>query len=383
MKVLHLIDSLEVGGTEESLVASLQPLRELGCENVVAYLSGPGTSVARARADAEVISLGVGGGCIGPARLLANELRRLRPDILHTNLFKADQIGRVVGRALSVPVVSSWVNTSYEPARLLDNPRLTPLKLAAVRRIDSASAHLVSHFIANSETVAESNARCLRVPLSRVSVVHRGRDVRRYSIDRRAARMRVGEELALAEDTFIMLNVGRLIDQKGQRYLVRAAGGVLADYQHAVLLIAGEGRLRPNLEREIDILGLGRRVFLLGTRNDIPELLAASDLFVLPSLFEGAAGAAIEAMFSGKAVIASDIPTLRECLGEAHPEVFVQPQDVEAWARAMEWAMKQPQQLAEMGLANRELALRKYSLEESARKQFEVYVRVVGGGTSK
>lgn len=378
MHVLHLIDGLGIGGTERSLVGNLSRLRDLGCQNIVGYLSGAGTLVPDVEKNgATVIRLGGRGGRAGQFVRLLRVLRRERPDLLHTNLFWADQLGRVAGRLLGIPVVSTFVNTSYEPERLLDNPHLSPFKLGVVRRVDGLTARIGTHFIAVSATVAESNARWLHIERDRISVVHRGREVGAFAEPAQQARGAAAAEFGLTPDARVLLNVGRLSDQKGQRFLVEAMPTVLQRVPEAVLLIAGEGRRREQLESRIAELTLGGSVRLLGNRRDVARLLAAADLFVFPSLFEGAAGAVIEAMLAGKAVLASDLPALRECLGDIHGSFFVPVGDVQGWAEGIIALLLDFAVLIQTGEMNRQLAQRMYNLDVSVKRQCEVYESVV------
>src|SRR5205823_11705256 len=94
-------------------------------------------------------------------------------------------------------------------------------------------------------------------------------------------------------------SVGLLRAQKGQRYLIDAAARVLEEVPDATFLLAGEGELRPELERRIAARGLEGRFLLLGQRGDVPELLAGFDVFVLSSEFEGMCLAVAESLAMG------------------------------------------------------------------------------------
>jgi len=133
----------------------------------------------------------------------------------------------------------------------------------------------------------------------------------------------------------ILLNIGRLTEQKNQDVLIRA----LPSVPSAHLAIAGDGPERPDYEALAAELGVAERLHLLGdvTRTDIADLLAASDLFVFPSSWETFGLAAVEAAMAGLPIVAADLPVLREVLSAdgSTAATFVAPSDVAGWAAAI------------------------------------------------
>ncbi len=144
----------------------------------------------------------------------------------------------------------------------------------------------------------------LGVDPDRITVVKRGRDSdrlgRRTPERTPAARAMLG----IPETAEVVVTVGRQEYQKGHRYLIEAFAGVVASRPDARLLIAGrEGHSTAALQSLINELDLNSVVTLLGHRSDVPEVLAASELFVFPSLYEGLGGALIEALALGLPVV--------------------------------------------------------------------------------
>src|SRR5262249_47514078 len=132
---------------------------------------------------------------------------------------------------------------------------------------------------------------------------------------RRAAARRA---LGLPPDAPVVVNVGRVDPQKGQVDLVDAFAAVRAHRRDAVLLVAGRpGGASGAVAASIAAHALDGHVRRLGHRDDVPELLAAADVFALSSLYEGTAGAVIEALALGVPIVTSDLPTLREVAGNA------------------------------------------------------------------
>jgi glycosyltransferase involved in cell wall biosynthesis len=144
----------------------------------------------------------------------------------------------------------------------------------------------------------------VRIRASKVVTIHNGVDVTRFAGSTRdAARAALG----IAATELVVGTVGRLNPVKDQATLVHAFERLGLRYPHAVLVIAGDGPLRGDLEHLVDTLQLRDRVRLLGERRDIPAVLAALDVFVLPSIAEGISNTILEAMASGLPVIATHV----------------------------------------------------------------------------
>lgn len=172
-----------------------------------------------------------------------------------------------------------------------------------------------SDVVAVSDAVRQS---CINYPSNlrqRIRVVHNGLAWQPSRLTRPQAR----DQFGLPADVRLMLAVGRLHKQKNYPYLLSVLQGV----DDVMLVIAGDGDLRPQLEAMVDDHGLTHRVRFLGNvaRNDIPDLLRAADVFVQPSLFEGQSNSLIEALHEGLPVLASDIPEQREALTNANGSV--------------------------------------------------------------
>jgi glycosyltransferase involved in cell wall biosynthesis len=146
---------------------------------------------------------------------------------------------------------------------------------------------------------------------------------------------------AVPDDRRILLNVGRLAVQKNQGVLIRA----LAEISSVRLVVAGDGPLRGALEADAAEWGVADRLHLLGDvgRQDVADLLAASDVFVFPSIWESFGLAAVEAALLGRRIVASDLDVLREVLaGHDVAASFVPPNDATAWTAAIRVALTPP-----------------------------------------
>ena len=267
---------------------------------------------------------------------LIREIRALLKgyDVFHTTLFESDVLGRIAATGTGVPVLSSLVNTTYSQARMADH-HVSKAKLAAVRWIDGWTArHLTAHFHAITKVVANAGVDSLGISPDHITVVPRGRDPRRIGRQSLKRRQLIREEFGVLDEASLFVNVGRQEYQKGQEVLIRAMQEVRSQLTNARLLIVGRtGNATNKLQRIIDELDLKDCINLTGFRADVTDVVAASDVFVFPSYYEGLGGALLEAMALEVPIVATSIPSSLEVLGEN--AAFVQPGSAPALAAAM------------------------------------------------
>ena len=225
-------------------------------------------------------------------------------------------LGRTAAALTRRPVVTTFANSSYSPAQLA-NPTVSRYKLRAAQVVDAATARLAVRFQAVSESVATDMARRLRVSRQRIVVVPRARrrDVLGEPTPER--RLTVRRRLGLADDQPVVLTIARHEHHKALDVLVGAVAALRSDRPELVALVAGRpGRATESLTEAISATGCADVIRLLGARTDVPDLITAADVVVIPSRVEGLPGAVLEAMALERPVIASDIPMMREAIGD-------------------------------------------------------------------
>ena len=384
-RYLFLINSLAQGGAERSLVEMLGPLRDSGVEPVVVCLQrsavGFEDEVDCSGFDLRFLSARRLPGRVVEMRRL---IRELEPALVHTTLFDSDLVGRLAAAGLRTPVVTTLANTTYEKERIEGDANLSKWKVEIVRFVDGMTArHLTDHFHAVSHAVKESSVRALGIEPDLVTVVHRGRDIGRLGSRDEARRAQVRAGLGIGDDVFLVLNVGRHEFQKNQVGLIRALRVVAAEHAHVRLLIAGrEGNATEALESEIVSEQMDSKVTLLGHRSDIPDLLAAADLFVFPSLWEGLGGAVLEALGAGIPIVASDLPAIREVLVDGGNGILVEPGDVPALAAAVERMITDSEMRDALVGNNRDRFIEMFGIEEASRGMLRLFQSVNSGDIS-
>lgn len=378
VRVTHLIDGLGPGGAEHSLADLLPVLRAAGIAGEVVCLAhrtdGP---LARVTDGGTRVTVLTATSFAGRLRELRRHLRVSRPDVLHTSLFAADVLGRCAAAGTGVPVLTSLVNVSYGPERLTD-PNVGRLRLDVVRRVDGLTArHLTSHLHALTEAVRRAAVRDLGVHPAAVTVVPRGRDPSRLGAPSRRRREEARRRLGLDPAAAVVVNVARQDHQKGQRHLLDAAA-LLPRRDLVTLVVGREGHATADLRRRHEALGLGDRVRFLGNRGDVPDLLAAADVFVFPSRYEGLGGAVLEAMALGLPVVASDLPAIREVVRDGTTATLVPPASGTALAAAIAGYLDRPAVAAAHGAAGRQRFLEHFTLDRCGAAMAVLYRRVAG-----
>jgi glycosyltransferase involved in cell wall biosynthesis len=372
LRVWHVIDGLGTGGAERSLAELLPALAVLGINSTVWPLERRGRGVEAQLAENADVRFLAGVPAPEKVRRLHLAIRSEKPHIVHTTLFKATTVGRLAA-ARRVPVLTSLVNTPYDPVRRSDR-NFAGGKLAMVQTFDRAMSRLSSHFHAITNAVAAAAARDLRIPVDRITVIARGRDATRLgtrSTDRARATRRA---LAIPVSAPVVVNVARQEFQKGQRHLLEAAKVLRADYPDLVVLICGrEGAVTDELRALHEELALGESVRMLGHREDVPDIIAAADIFAFPSMFEGLGGSLIEAMALGTPIVASDIPPIRETVTAGECARLVPPGSSRELGAAISALLADPCERTRLGFNGVVRFREHYDLDNIAARMASLY----------
>jgi glycosyltransferase involved in cell wall biosynthesis len=379
VRVLFVIPSVgSGGGAERSLVESVPQFLDHGIEvSIAQFFHRPhedSSTLAQLGAriyDVEGHSL--------PCR--AWSIRRIiheeQPNIVHTTLFEADIAGRLAAWHVHRPsphVLTSLVNTSYDDARESD-PNVRQWKLRAVRMVDGWTArHLTGHFHAVTRSVKEHAVRHLRLPPDRITVVERGRDLARLGAPSPARRKQVRDALGLDTVAPVIVTAGRQEYQKGHVQLVRAFAQLASEFPDSVLLLAGrEGRETTKINEVIARCTHRARMRLLGHRSDLPDILAAADIFAFPSVYEGFGGTVVEAMALALPVVTSDLPAVREVVEPGKSALTVPAGDAHALATALATLLEDSSLRQQFGTRGREIFLERFTIDRSCRSMIRLY----------
>lgn len=280
-------------------------------------------------------------------------LRSRRWSAIETFTPHANLIGIPLAWLAGVPVrIGSYHGRVGNPTRWLDylHGRL-------------ANSPLMTLLVAVSPQAMQYAEMIDGVHPERIRVILNGIEVPEIVSDRKAVRRRMRVELGISEEQFLVFTAGRLVPQKGHRCLIEAAAIVHARLPAAVFVLAGEGPERQALTAQIAGQATESYVRLLGSRSDVPDLLAAADLFVLPSLSEGMGLAMVEAMAHGLPVVASRLAGIESVIEGEHLGLLVPPGDAQLLAKALLTLLEDPPRRAALAAQGRAHVRRHFTLD--------------------
>ncbi len=385
--ILHVLDDLGTGGAERQLIAFLVRSDKSRFRHEVCALSSGEWSVAeldRLGIPVHLMNLRSSRDFVRSTLRLRQLVRKVHPDILHSTLYRPSIVSRVVGRLSRKPVVTSLVSTTYEPEWFVDNPHLKAWKVWLARTLDAASARWWgTRFVAITESVKASAIRQLGLLPGSICVIPRGVTLNGSVEPGESDVASIRAAYGWADTYPLILNVGRLVPPKGQRYAILAMKDVLLKFPRARLVIAGEGWSRATLERLTREAGLTDHVTFLGERQDVTTLLHAADLFVFPSISEGLGNALLEAMAAGKPCVASGIPALREVTGEGTVALLAVPRSPESLAAQLMRVAGDRVFARDLGEAARAWVRSHYNIRDSVAALESLYEDLLSGEAAR
>jgi glycosyltransferase involved in cell wall biosynthesis len=303
----------------------------------------------------------------GGALRLARFLRRGDVSILHTHLFEPSVVGMIAGTLAGTP--RRVVTRHYSDYHTRIHKRLHVL----VDRLCTRLAHAV---VAVSDHTARHLIEVEHAPPSKIHVVLNGIDFDRVRASGPDTRSRLRAEFAV-DGAYLLLIAARLHPEKGYEYLFRALPQVRKGVEKPVcLLVAGAGPFEAVYRQQVAALGCQEMVRFLGFRNDVPDLMTAADLVLLPSVAEAFGLVAAEALYLGAPVVATRVGGIPEIVRDGIDGVLVPPADSGALADAIvELLSDEPRRLKLAG-AGRAKVVERFRFEDMVRRYEQLYDRL-------
>jgi glycosyltransferase involved in cell wall biosynthesis len=367
MNVLHVISALPVGGVENQLCLVLKHYDKDRVFPCVCSLSGKGEVGQEIEAAGiEVVSLNkLGHGFDWSiVKDLMRVIRQKDIQVVRTHQYHANLYGRLAAWVCRVPCIVPSVHNVYTRDR-------KPHR----RVLNNLLGRVSDRVIAVSGAVKDDIMAFDGLSSDKITVLYNGVDEGRFAGADGAA---VRTALGIPPDANVVGTVGRLTHQKGQKYLIEAMSMVLKEFPGAVLLIVGDGPAVSGLREIVKQSGMGDRVIFTGSRRDVPAMLAAMNIFVFPSLWEGLPNALIEAMTAGKTIVATDIKPNREVLGTEHAGVFVPCEDSAATAAAIIQLLGDREEALQLASAAKERALSLFTINRTVSAYTDLFEEILG-----
>lgn len=357
--------ALPVGGAETLLLAALKAADRRCVSPLVCSLSEKGPiGEEMERAGIEVVSLARMQHKrfdVGIILRLCRLMRQREADIVHTHLYHAGRYGRIAATLAGVPCVVASFHNVY---------RIRRVKQHVFNRILSKVTHRV---IAVSEAVKDHLVRYDHIAPDHITVLPNAIDLRLFGAH---DRIEVRRRLDIPPDAYLVGTVGRLEPQKGHVVLLQAMQELAAACPEARLLLVGGGSQEWPLRQVAKDLGLADRITFAGERRDVPALLVAMDLFVLPSLWEGLPLVLLEAMASGLPAVATRVGGVPEVVSDGSTGILIDPERPDQLAAAIMRCRNDRNGAARMAEAARRWVEAHASIQAYARRLEALYLEI-------
>lgn len=363
--VLQVIDGLKIGGAEILLRELSAGLLKRDFRVSVAY-STPGPLLEDMK--------GLGVTLIRIPRLLRVDpyqfynlycsIKKMSPAIVHTHLFKSDFHGRPAARLAGVPVVLSTLHSIDRWA-----------ERSPLGKLYGLTAQFADKVIAVSDTVRDFHVAYTGISETKIVTIENGVDANRYAnID--SADSTIRREYAIPGDAIVYGIIGRLTQPKGHETFLLSAKLILDKVPQARFLVVGDGPLRDKLIRQADELALREKIFFTGFRDDIPRILAALDVLVISSHWEGLPVILLEGMAASKPVVATAVGGIPSVVTK-ESGFIVPPSDPSALALCCVELAGSTELRTRMGKAGCERVRKNYSLDVMVDRTVNLYMELL------
>ncbi|GAB6932864.1 glycosyltransferase family 4 protein [Calditerricola satsumensis] len=369
LRVLHVIGGGEYGGAEEYLVQLFTHLRAASYPvnlHLACFYEAQLSQELRERGFSLTV-LPFGRLDVRLWRGLSALLARVRPHLVHTHGVKANFFTRLAARKTAIPLI-----TTVHSMLRYDYPN--PLAYFVAAQMERRTRRWNHHFIAISRTLRD-HLVAEGVPPERISVIHHGIDVQRFSPDRTYPRLR--KEWGIPADAFVWGTVARFVEVKGLSVLIEAFARVRQLEPRAHLVLIGDGPLRERLRKQVRTLGIADAVTFTGFRRDVPNCLANVDAYVSASFSEGLGLSVLEAMAMGLPVVCTAVGGILDFLRHGENGWLVPPRSDVALAEGMIAVMRDPVMRARFAQQAARDVRDAFSAERMARETFQVYEQLV------
>lgn len=361
MNILRLITHMPVGGIERKILEVLPRLDPERFRPRVLCLREKGILGVELEKQGIPVDVCPLASRLSPSGIwtMKKYMEKNRIHVVHAHMYRASVPGTIAARLAGVPVIIGQVHNvdTWETRRQKWMDRFMSRRRCCT--------------VAVSEKVRRNMMETLGLPAQKVRVIYNGVDTGRFDLP--SARLPVRKALCLQEEDIVIVYHGRLVPQKNPERLVDIAAHFKNHSPRVTVVVAGDGASRGKMEKRASQLEAWDHIQFLGRRNDIPELLNAADIAVLPSAKEGFSNALVEAMAAGLPVIATNVGGNGEAIEHGLSGCIVQESDFEGFLKALEMLVEDPTERQRMSTAAKKRAER-FSLDNMVREVENLYI---------
>ena len=373
IKVCHIITMLELGGAQQNTIYTASHLRNDTFDGYLCY--GPGGILTD-----EANSLMPGKTTFIPHLIreinpyhdtralieIYHALKKIKPQIVHTHSSKAGILGRIAAFLAHVPVIIHSIHgfgyTKYQNL----------LVYHLLKTAEWSVSKITTHFIAVSQANLNQGIQEKLFTPNKVSLIRSGIALDSF---KKASPGSVREEFSIQTHQHLITMIACFKPQKSPLDFIKVADQVYQDNKETRFLLVGDGVLRELIETEIKNRNLENIVILTGWRRNIPEIIAASDIIVLTSLWEGLPKTIIEAMAGCKPVVATRVDGTADVIKDGENGFLVVPHDIEAFAQKIRILLEN-KTLANKFIQASQTLLNEFDSNLMVKKQEELYLKM-------
>ncbi len=372
--IVFFIDGLGMGGAERLMVPILRNLsREHFAPRVCAFQIRNGNPVAE-----DLCALGIPVDLLPIPYLrdltalprLYKYLKTVKADLVHTQLEFADILGNIAAKLLRLPSVST-IHTMPSQEMKIKSKVHQDIEFFSLRNFCDLT-------ISVSEEARQFYLGISKAPQSTLRTIYNGIDLDNFAnLDYGRERATVRREFGVPSDAKLLTTVAVLRELKGIQFMIRALPAILLADPSVYYLLVGEGSYREALEEEVDKVGVKDRVIFTGQRNDIPRLLAASNVFVLPTLTEALPTVLAEAMAARLPIIASAVGGVPEMVTDGQNGCLVHPSEPQELSQACIALLADIEKQKSMALAGWQIVNQKFNIREQVEQLKTIYLDLI------
>jgi len=356
-KILHVINSLEIGGAERVAIDLCIGLSQRGKQSILATIEGGGPLEEVLQKNHIYYKL-------------MNKKSGFRPSLTYNflKLFSEHNVKTIISHNYSPLRYSTVANIFYNKASIIHVHHARSFEEKNSNPISERFLYrFAKHVVAVSSQLKSDMIHNDKINPDKISVIANGIDENTYNINIDKSKKR--EDLNIDAGKLVLGVCARLSEQKGHTYLLQALAELNRTAQHKwQLLVIGDGPLKNELQNYAAELGISAHISFLGARMDVPELLKVIDIFILPSIWEGMPLTILEAMAAGKAIIASNVGGVPEVLENEVDGIIFPSRDIHALSIAIKRMMESEELRMEVSSKASQKFLKEFSLKRTLDK---------------
>ena len=371
MKVLYFQSHPVYGATENYIYTLAQGLNKVDFNVGILYPDVQALQPFSKLNNVELLAVDskyFTGNFIRNANSIGKDIRKFAPDIIHIN--DPSFLGVIAARLAGVKKVVITHHTPEVKAQYNWKGKLAK-KLAY---------KLTDDFVFTSEYDKEIGVKLDNIPSAKSKVIAYGLDTNKFSQtqeQRNIIRKNIREKFQIPQNNIVIASAGRLVAQKAQSDLIKAANIVCSKHDNVTFVLVGKGSLRNQLETQIENQGLSEKFLLPGFVDNIEEFLCAVDIFTMSSLFEGLCYAVVEAAAMSVPVVATAVGGMRYSVADGETGFLVQPKNPEKLAERINFLIDNPDITQQMGEKGRTRFMKLFTLERMISETEALYCRLL------